>query len=216
MDLCVWAWNKATVHRVGLWTEAKSNESCLWKITSKQMFACFFGKTGPVTTLPLEHRRTVNSKWYTTIFLLRRISKNEQEKTNHCSPWQCELAHIGSNQALLTGLNVELMGQPPYRSDLASNDYFYCRTSRKNAWSTIFVARRCCWNVQKSRFGVVSIGVEKQTQMMVVHQNILSSVMLKNDTLSNGNVRLQLATPEICQIRNSSINARINNIQLFY
>ena len=31
MDLCVWARNNATVHRVGLWTRAKSNESCSWK-----------------------------------------------------------------------------------------------------------------------------------------------------------------------------------------
>ena len=41
-----------------------------------------------------------------------------------------------------------------------------------------------------------SIGVEKQTQMMVVLQNILSSVMLKNDKLDNGNVRLYMAIPE--------------------
>ena len=47
-----------------------------------------------------------------------------------------------------------------------------------------------------------SIGVEKQTQMMVVHQNILSTVILKNYKLYNGNVRLHLATPEICQARN--------------
>ena len=43
----------------------------------------------------------------------------------------------------------------------------------------------------------VSIGVYKQTQMMVVYQNILSTVMLKNDKLSYGNVRFQLETPEI-------------------
>ena len=34
--------------------------------------------------------------------------------------------------------------------------------------------------VQKPCFGAVSIGVKKQTQMMVVHQNTLSKVMLKN------------------------------------
>ena len=36
------------------------------------------------------------------------------------------------------------------------------------------------------------------TQMTVVHQNTLSTVMLTNDKLSNGKVRLHLATPEIC------------------
>ena len=37
--------------------------------TSKQMIACFFGKTGHVAIVPLEQRRTVNSEWYTTICL---------------------------------------------------------------------------------------------------------------------------------------------------
>ena len=35
------------------------------KSTSKQMVGCFFGKTGHVTTVPLEQRCTVNSEWYT-------------------------------------------------------------------------------------------------------------------------------------------------------
>ena len=37
--------------------------------------------------------------------------------------------------------------------------------------------------------------MEKQTQVMVVLQNIVSTVMLKNYKLSNGNVRLHLTTP---------------------
>ena len=39
------------------------------KSTSKQVVVCFFGKTGHVATVPLEHRRKVNSEWYTTICL---------------------------------------------------------------------------------------------------------------------------------------------------
>ena len=58
-------------------------------------------------------------------------------------------------------------------------------------------------------FGGVSIGVEKQRQIMVVRQNILSTVMLKNDKLFSGSVRWYLATQEIYQARNSSINPRI-------
>ena len=37
------------------------------KIISKQMVTRFFGKTGHVASVPVEHRRTVNSEWYTTI-----------------------------------------------------------------------------------------------------------------------------------------------------
>ena len=44
------------------------------------------------------------------------------------------------------------------------------------------------------------------TQTMVVRQNILSNLLLKNDKLSNEDVRLQLAIPEICQTTNSSTN----------
>ena len=53
--------------------------------------------------------------------------------------------------------------------------------------------------------------METETQMMVVHQNILSTIMLKNDELSIGNVSLHLATPEICQVIKSSINSRIQH-----
>ena len=73
---------------------------------------------------------------------------------------------------------------------------------QKNSKSTIFVTRRYGWSVQKPCFWGVSIELEKQPQMMVVHQDILRTVVLKNDKLSNGNVRLHLSTPEICQISN--------------
>ena len=33
------------------------------------MVACFFCKTGHVATVPIEHRRTLNSEWCTTICL---------------------------------------------------------------------------------------------------------------------------------------------------
>ena len=37
------------------------------KITSKQMVPSFFCTTGHGTTVPLEHRSTVNSEWYVCI-----------------------------------------------------------------------------------------------------------------------------------------------------
>ena len=66
------------------------------------------------------------------------------------------------------------------------------------SWLHQKYARPEIYVVQKPCFGAVSIGVKKQTQMMVVHQNILSIVMLKNVKLFYGIVRFQLATPEIC------------------
>ena len=43
-------------------------------------------------------------------------------------------------------------------------------------------------------FGAVLIGVEKQTQMTAVHQNILSTVLLKHVKLSYGNGKFHLET----------------------
>ena len=45
----------------------------------------------------------------------------------------------------------------------------------------------------------------ENTQIMVLPQSILSIGMLKSEKFSNGNVRLNLATPEICQARNTSL-----------
>ena len=61
--------------------------------------------------------------------------------------------------------------------------------SRKKAWWTIVVTRKCCWSVQKPCFVHLSIRVDK-------HQNILSTVMLESIKLSYGKVRLILAIPE--------------------
>ena len=54
----------------------------------------------------------------------------------------------------------------------------------------------------------VSIREAKQTEMMAIHQNIPSIVILKIYKLANGNVRFQLAAPDLCETRNSSIISR--------
>ena len=71
--------------------------------TYKQMIACFSEKTGYVAIVPLEKRRTVKSEWYTTIFLpviIQETTENQMSKTNHSSPQQYELSHIGSNNCI--------------------------------------------------------------------------------------------------------------------
>lgn len=95
--------------------------------TSKQMVACFFGITGHVATVPLEHRRTVNSEWYTTICLpevfekLREKSKKRRIILHHDNA-SCHRS--AETMQFLTGQNIELMGHPPYSPDLAPNDFF--------------------------------------------------------------------------------------------
>ena len=65
---------------------------------SKQVIACFFGKTGHVAIVPLEQHTTVNSEWYTIIYLPGVCQ--EIRKTDHSSPRQCDLSHIGSNNLI--------------------------------------------------------------------------------------------------------------------
>ena len=54
------------------------------------MVVCFFGKTGHVATVPLEHRRKVNSEWYTTICLaevfgeIRKTNKKKKVRVDWC------------------------------------------------------------------------------------------------------------------------------------
>lgn len=95
--------------------------------TSKQMIACFFGKTGHVATVPLEQRRTVNSEWYTTICLpvvfqeirktnrRRRITLHHDNASSHTS---------AQTTAFLSTQNIDLMSHPPYSPDLSPNDFF--------------------------------------------------------------------------------------------
>ena len=94
------------------------------------------------------------------------------------------------------------MGHPSYSPNLARNDFSVFPHIKKKCVVNDFRHQEILLECSKSSFGGVSIEVEKQTHMMLVHQNILSTVMLKNVKLSYGNVRLHLAIPEICQARN--------------
>lgn len=69
--------------------------------TSKQMVASFFGITGHVATVPLEQRRTVNSKWYTTICLTKvfgEIRKTNCQRRIVLHHDNARATHIGTNK----------------------------------------------------------------------------------------------------------------------
>ena len=85
------------------------------KISSKRMVDGFFCNADHVATVPLEHRRTVNSDLYTRTKedLKRRIVVHYDKASSHTS------AQIS---ALLSGQNVELMSHLLYSPDLAPND----------------------------------------------------------------------------------------------
>ena len=111
-----------------LWVfQDEQNPTKRTRSTSKQMIACFFGKTEHVAIVPLEQRRTVNSEWYTTICLpvvfqeIREINRR----------WRITLRHDNTSShtsaqttAFQSTQNIDFMSHPLYSSELAPNDFF--------------------------------------------------------------------------------------------
>ena len=101
-----------------------------------------------LATVPLEHRSTVNSEWYTTICWpkvfakIRKTNKSRRFIVHH----DIASSHTSTQISdFLNGQNVELMAHSQYSPDLALNDLVFIFVHQeRNAWSTIFVARRCC------------------------------------------------------------------------
>ena len=67
----------------GYFKKLKPTKIVRSRSAAKQMIACFFGYAGHVT-VTLENRRTVNTDWYTTIYLpdvtneLRTTNRNRR------------------------------------------------------------------------------------------------------------------------------------------
>ena len=79
----IYAYEPESKQQSTMWVfqdEPNSTEVACTRSTSKQMIACFFGKTGHVVIVPLEQRRTVNSEWYIIICL--PVVLQEIRKTN--------------------------------------------------------------------------------------------------------------------------------------
>ena len=77
---------------------------------TKQKSACFFCKTAPVATVPIEHRMMVNFEWYTTICLpkvfreIRNTNRRKRIIVHHANTSSHTSSQIND---LLTGQNVE-------------------------------------------------------------------------------------------------------------
>ena len=106
----------------------------LTQSTSKQMIACFFGKTGHVAIVLQEERRTVNSEWYTTICL--PVVFQEIGKTNRRRRITLHHDNASSNtsaqtRAFLSTQNIDLMSHLSYNPDLAPNDFVFIPVCKK-------------------------------------------------------------------------------------
>ena len=134
MDLCVWARNKTTVHHVGRRRRAKSNKNCLWKKHFEANGGLFLWQKGPCSDCSTW--ATLHGQFWVVhhnVFgELRKTNKKRRMWTNHCSQWQNASSRTSSPISdFLTGRNVELLSQSTHRPDLAPNDFFFFRTSRK-------------------------------------------------------------------------------------
>ncbi|GBP62878.1 Histone-lysine N-methyltransferase SETMAR [Eumeta japonica] len=97
------------------------------KITLKQMIARFFGVNEHMVIVPLEHRKTVNLEWYTTICLPGVFE--EMRKNNR----QCRIILHHDNASchtsaetirFLKNQKIELTSHPPFSPDLDPNDFY--------------------------------------------------------------------------------------------
>ena len=87
------------------------------------------------------------------------------------------------------------MGQLRHSPDLAPKDFFSFSHIKK-------VLRGCQRDFRQTPI-FVKLALSSHYKQ---RQNVLSTIMLKYIKLSNENVRLQLATSEICQARNLASN----------
>ena len=120
----------------GCFKMSQIQKSCSRTKSSKQMIACFFGKTGHIAIAPLEQRRTVNSGCYTTICLpvvfqeirktnrRRRITLHHDNGSSHTSAQTTEF---------LSTQNINLMSNPPYVLTWHRMTSFYSRTTSEGA-----------------------------------------------------------------------------------
>jgi histone-lysine N-methyltransferase SETMAR len=96
----------------------------------KRMVATFVRRSGPVSTVPLLNRATVNAEWYTTVCLPKVFSQLQHDRPK--TGVRGILLHhdnASSHTAAKTldylmDEGVQLLPHPPYSPDLAPCDFF--------------------------------------------------------------------------------------------
>ena len=129
-ESCIYAYETKSKQQLPVWLfqdEPNPTKVACARSFCKQMIACFCGKTGHVSIVPLEQRRIVNSRWYTTICLpvvfqeIRKINCRSRITIHHDNA----SSHTSAQTiAFLSTQNIDLMSHPPYSPDLAPNDFF--------------------------------------------------------------------------------------------
>ena len=116
----------------------KSNKNC----SRTKHFQANVQKTGHVAIVLLEQRITVNSEWYTTVYLpvvFQEIRKTNRWKriTLHHDNASC---HTSTQTiAFLNTQYIDFMSHPPYSPDMVPNDFFlspYLKKMRGQRFST--------------------------------------------------------------------------------
>ena len=95
--------------------------------TSKQMVASYLAKTGHITTIPLEERRTVTADWYVhqclpQVLYAVRTRRPKSGITLHHDNAPAHTA--AATRKFLASEGVQLMSHPPCSPDLAPCDFF--------------------------------------------------------------------------------------------
>lgn len=107
--------------------ELKPTKVIRSRSSSKKMVASFVSKSGHVSTVCLEDRKTVTADWYTTVCLPEVIAELRKNNPNRRIILHHDNASSHTARRTIEFLeekNIELMDHPPYSPDLSPNDFF--------------------------------------------------------------------------------------------
>ena len=134
----IYAHEPDTKQKSTMWAfEAKSNVSCLWKKHFEANGRLFLQQNWSSSDCSTWAKLILSG----TPQFLWRNSEKEQEKTNHCSQWQCKLSHIGSNQ------KRRIDGLSAAQRWLGTQWLLFISAHQENiAWSTVFTKHQVLLN----------------------------------------------------------------------
>ena len=105
------------------------------------MVASYIAKTGHITTIPLEERRTVTAEWHVHQCLPQVLHavRTRRPKSGTTLHHDNASAHTAAaTREFLASEGVQLMSHPPYSSDLCPCDFFSFSHFKKRLRRTRF------------------------------------------------------------------------------
>lgn len=136
----IYSYNPETKQQSTVWVfddEPPPTKVIRGRSASKQMVAVFFRRSGPIASISLVERRTVNAQWYSEVCLPAVFQELENERPS--AGIRGILLHHDNATAhtaaktndFLHERGVQLISHPPYSPDLSPCDFFLFPSAKK-------------------------------------------------------------------------------------